>query len=369
MSRPLAAILVLLALAPTAEALVVASPTRLQFEEAPLGSVLEGVIHVENKGTDATRVDVSAVVFEGELLAAEPDSFDLAPGETRAVVVTIRLGGNASGGRHDPRLEFIEIPLSSSGAAQGRAGLSVPLVFWVENLKIGNLEIPPGAPGTPAAARVLVQNFLGRPIAADVTVTVEDAAGREVQRATGRTQETPANASTSLTLDLPLPTIAGRYVVRAVASADGRTSNARTLPLLVGGPVLRFGVPQASEAPEGTRFSVDLRNEGDLAFEGVVVFVLDDGAGRRLRFASPDLKLPAGGTTTAIASGDPPEGAWRLTALATFEGVETSTDAAAVTVPGAPKAHPWWQIPAPSAIVSALVVAAVALALQRKREG
>lgn len=369
MGRLLTAILVLLALAPTAQALVVASPTRLQFEEAPLGSVLEGVIHVENKGTEATRVDVTSVVFEGELLAADPDTFDLAPGETRAVAVTIRLGGNASGGRHDPRLEFIEIPIAASGAAQGRAGLSIPLVFWVENLKIGNLEVPPGAPGTPVAARVLVQNFLGRALAADVTVTIEDDSGREVQRATGRTEEVPANASTSLTLDLPLPTISGRYVVRAAASADGRTSNARTLPLLVGGPVLRLGVPHATEAPAGTRFAVDVRNEGDLPFEGVVVFVLEDGAGRRLRFATPDLKIPPGETTTATASGDPPEGAWRLTALATFEGVETSTDAAAITVPGGPDAQPWWQIPAPPALVGALVVATVALALRRKREG
>lgn len=317
-------LLAALLLLPTASALIATTPTRFDLGEVEAGRVLTATVHVQNKGAAPTRLDVVATALENEAIAVEPASFSLMPGETRPVVVTVGLAVNASGGRHDPRIEFIEAPAEGAGSTVGRVAVSVPVVFWIENLKLGNLEARHAPRGEDAAARVLVQNFLGSPVEAHVTLTVADAAGHEVARREGRTAPVEANASTSLDLALPTAALpAGAYTLRAEASHEGRTSNAWSVPLFVGERRLGATQPTATVGDDGTvAFAARLVNDGSVALEGGVAFEFaPQGGGGAYRSVSADAgRLAPGEARDLQADAKLAPGAYGWRAVAYWTG-------------------------------------------------
>lgn len=323
MRLPLALLLgATLLLAPTASSLLAVSPSRFDLDTLPPGGAFEGHVEVTNKGAESTRVEIGVHALEGEEVSADPRDFTLAPGETRPLLVRLALPANVSGGRHDPRLELVEAPVEGGAATVGRAAVSVPLVFWVQNLKVGNLEVRHPLGGEDGEARILVQNFLGEPVAADVLLRVLDARGAEVARGEGRTARTDANASTSLNLTLPTAALApGSYVVRGEASHEGFGSNAWALPLFVGERRLSVGDATVETLPGGrVVFTARVGNVGTVPLPGVVTFEYGL-VGQPSRSVSADGGLLAPGESKLLrAEATLPPGAYDSRALVHWTG-------------------------------------------------
>lgn len=348
--------LVLVALAallllPSASAVIATSPTRLDVQVATDAPV-ERAITVLNKGGEATSVEVHVLTFEGEDVQVEPASLTLAPGEQRDVTVRLRVAANTSGGRHDPRIELIEVPVHGTGAAVGRAAVSVPLVFWVENLKLGSLTVrhTPGA--ALADVRVLTQNFLPATAAPQVDLALVDATGAVVATATAQGPAAEPNASASFDTQLPLPgVVAGRYTLVARATHEGHESNAIHLPLVIGKRSLSITSAQAGASPGATSFRVVVTNDGDVPLGGTLV--VEAGA---LSLDAPVAALAPGESRAVEISGAALPGPWR--ALVRWDGGEAALAGEALI------AESTAPVPAPGIL---LVLALAAVALLRRR--
>lgn len=361
---PLLALLLL----PTAAALVATSPSRFDLGEVDAGQTVTSHVRVVNTGSSPTRLQAGATVLEDERVEVEPASFSLQAGEARDVEVRVHLPANASGGRHDPRVELVEVPAEGVGTTLGRAAVSVPVVFWISNLKVGNLEVRHAPQGEDAGARVLVQNFLGEPVEADVAVLVLDAQGRTVARQEGRTAPIEANGSASLDLALPTAALpAGAYVVRAEASHAGRAGNAWSAPLFLGERRLALSAPLAEARPGGpVAFQARVWNNGTVAVSGSVSFLFAK-AGAQARSVSAETGLLAPGESRLVrAEADLPPGEYAYRAVAYWSGGEAAVEGGALAVAGLPGDAETRATPLPpfGPVAGALVAA---LAARRRR--
>ena len=329
-------------LLPTAAALIATTPTRYDLDHLDLGSDHALPIVVANKGTTPARVWVVPAVLEDEEVRVDPPELTLEPGETREVVVHLLLAANASGGRHDPRIEFIEVPAQSAGTTLGRVAVSVPVVFWLRNLKVGNLEVRHALAGEESEARILVQNFMGRPLEADVRLSVLDASGAEVARAEGRTALTEPNASTTLNLTLPTRGLAaGAYVVRGEAVQEGATSNARTAPLYLGERRLAVGEPRVRVAPDGNvTFTARVSNPGTVPLDGAVAFEFSRAGGPARSALSEGGLLAPGEAREAEATLPLAAGEYAFRALTHWPGGKAEAEGPAFAVSAKDAAPP-----------------------------
>lgn len=371
MHRTATASLVLLLTLPTASALIVTQPSRFDLGDLSPGGSFEGVVNVTNKGTTPERVEVSRLALEAEGLEADPSTFSLAPGESRLVTLRLTLPANASGGRHDPRVEFVELG-EEGGTTVGRAAVSVPLVFRVQNLKVGNLEVRHAPPGEDAEARVLVQNFLDAATEADVTLRVLDAHGNEAARAEGRAARAEPNASTSLNVTLPTARLKpGAYSVEASASSGAHGSNARLAPLLVGERRLALSDADARVGKDGrATFTARVTNEGTVPLPAVVAFRFGprDVPARTATADAGLLEPGASRVVTANATLAPGDHAW--SALVQWPGdgeAQTKEATLRVAAPATPGATtPAQGTPVPLVVpVAALLLAGLARGRRR----
>lgn len=340
-----------LLLLPTAQAVISTTPTRLDVETTP-DAAIERVVTVQNKGSAATSVEVHVSAFESEDVHVEPASFTLAPGERRDVVVRLHVAANTSGGRHDPRLEFIEVPVEGTGAAVGRAAVSVPLVFWVENLKLGDLLVRHDAGAPAASVRILAQNFLPVPAAPAIELTLLDAEGVAVASALARAPEAEPNASVSVETEMPLAGLApGRYTLVARATHEGHESNALRAPLVVGKRSLAIVSAQSGTALGVAAFRVVVANDGDVPLGGTLVVQAGD-----VGLDAPIVPIPVGESRVVELSGAAPAGPWR--ALVRWDGGEAQLEGEALL------SESIAATPGPGLLVA---VALVAAALARRR--
>lgn len=369
MRIPPAFLLAALLLAPTAQALIATTPNRFDLGEVDAGRTLELRVNVTNKGTTPVRLLVGATVFEAERAHVEPRETTLAPGETREVALRLELPANVSGGRHDPRLDFVEAPVEESAATVGRAAVSVPVVFRIRNLKIGNLEVPHVDVGESAQARVLVQNFFDAPVAPALALLVLDASGREVARRDAAGPLTEPNASASVALALPTEALKpGAYTVRGLARHGGAESNAWVAPLFVG--ERRLGVSDVSskvDAKGVVTFTARVANLGNVALPATVSFAYGprDGPTRSVDADAGTLAPGESRVVTAVVS--PAPGAYDAVASAHWAGGTTESPPTSFTVKGAgaPAAPTSQRTPVPVALVAVALVAA-ALVLRRR---
>lgn len=318
---------------PTATALVTTSPTRFDLGQIPLGSETSYEVTVTNKGDEVTLVEVQVTALDGENISVEPSSFRLAAGEQRSVAILVKVAANTSGGRHDPRITFIEKP-AAAGAAVGQAGVLVPLVFEVQNLKVANVEATHMPAGEAAPVRVLIQNFLSADHAAEIRFLVFDRDGGEVLRSTITTERIPVGASRSTPTVLPTANLPpGAYVLRAEAASANSVSNAWSVPLILGEARIALANLTVESRADGVHLAARASNTGSVPLVAVVTFALLDENGKVVRYAdSPPLTLEPGATETASALAALPPGAYGVRASAHWLGGTSAAPGPAATV-------------------------------------
>lgn len=293
-SRLLPLTIMAILMLPTAVAVITTEPNRIDLPPQPLGSTFERPITVINRGDAETRVTVEVESFEGERVHVEPRTLVLPQGGRANVTVRVELEQNISGGRHDVRLLFIE-DSGASGRAVARSAVLVPVIFQVENLKIGGVRVQDPAPGADAVATILVQNYLPDPEEAEVVLVVFDARGAEVARVEQRTEAVPVNETRAIELIVPTrPLPAGAYTVRTVATAAaaGSMSNAFNATMTIGERrlTIELAAPESGRAEAAVRVRVS--NEGTLSVAGqaVVRFLQGDVVVHKTILEVPSLR-------------------------------------------------------------------------------
>lgn len=345
--RSLLALAAVLLLAGEAAALVTTNPTRFEVGEVTPGEGFERVIVVKNRGATPTTVEVAVTTFENEHVEVEPAGFSLAPEEERSVTIRVLLLANASGGRHDVRVTFLEGAAGDGGGATGRSGVLVPVIFAVENLKVGNLQTWDVAEGEDAAARVLAQNFLGVASDVDVVAVVFDESGAEVARGLGRARAVAANASESVNVTLPTSALPpGAYLVRAWAETGAFVAAAWTKPLAIGEQELGVANLTVDPLVGGARVSAEVVNTGAVPLSGVVTFLARDATGRVVRSVDVPAGLLRSGSLSRVETDmDLPPGEYTIEAVVRWGDAASAGSTAPVAV--AQQAPPpllpaWW---------------------------
>lgn len=355
--RVLLAVLAALAVAGAAEALITTNPTRFDLPDTSGATELSGDVVVRNRGEEPTVVTIVPEALEAEVVLVEPGSFRLDPGEERTVHVRVGLAANASGGRHDVRLSFVERPTSATGAAQGQSGVLVPFVFTVDNLKIGGLTVADVAQGEEAQAHALVQNFLGSSATPALRLIVLDTGGVEVAGTTVSVPSTERNATMPVSSPLPTASLAaGAYWLRATAILGERESNSVTIPLLIGDKRLTLsGVSATADGPGRVALNTTVDNPGTVPLTAIVTFRLVDSTGRLVRAVDSDpVTVPPGGRAVANATAVVPPGAYRVDATVGWRGGSSNATGPAISVeaPSPAEPTPAWAVPTAIGLVA-----------------
>lgn len=356
--RVLFVVLAALALAGAAEALITTNPTRFDLPDTSGAVELAGDLVVRNRGTEATVVTIVAEALEAEVVLVDPQSFRLEPSEERTVRIRVGLAANASGGRHDVRLSFLERPVLASGAAQGQSGVLVPFVFTVDNLKLGGLTVADVAQGEEAQAHALVQNFLRSSATPAVRLLLLDAGGAEVAETTASVPSTERNATMPLSSPLPTGSLpAGVYWLRATAILGDRESNSVTIPLLIGDKRLTLsGVSASADGTGRVALNTTIDNPGTVPLTAIVTFRLVDPAGRLIRAVDSEAVAVAPGERAgANATTIVPPGAYRVDASVGWRGGSSNATGPAISVaaPQPAQPAPAWVIPAVAVVAAA----------------
>lgn len=302
--RPIPVLLVVLILLQGgAYAVVNTQPNRIDIESVRPGTIIDRAVTVENRGTEPTAVRVDVTTFESELFSVTPREFSLAPQEARVVAMSVELAKNTSGGRHDLRLSFTEAVAQSSGKVRGQAAVEVPLIFHVENLKIGNLQVTDSQVGNRSEASALIQNFLKTDAEPTLTLEVLNDAGRAVKIVTLPAGPVAVNATLPVTVPLPVEDLAaGVYRVAAVARFGDNVSNTFAATLRVGEKKLAAGEVRVENVGTKTVLTTEVTNPGSVALDGRVRFYIYDADGNLVTVieASPASLLPGQKRDVAI---------------------------------------------------------------------
>lgn len=342
----LAAMLLFVTLAPTASATLGVEPARIELGKVDPGHRSVHTTNVTNTGSETRTVAVQVPPDRPDYITVDPASFELAPGSTQAVTLTVDVAEDADPGLHDYTIKYVETTeTGSGGTAVGAQGQLVN--FAVRNAKVfiggvtdqGNVfaRFVNGFEEGWSVTVETTRTHDGQDVALDPhTFTI---AGSE----TGTTNE---QFQVPLGLDEDDPQ--GAYEVHMTATWENATtgeSGSHTAgPFrFVHGAVVAVRDFRAVEEDGGIRFSGTLVNEGEEALDlQLEVQVTEEGRPDTITLLSDPVTVAAGGSTEASVLWEGATGtAYQAVAFAVYEGASSTervrgpaSDPIAVSGPG-----------------------------------